>query len=397
MSDIPPEVVRFFRAQGPIDPSLIDPSSISPPGTFWTKDISNAYRYQAMNPGRDIIYVDIPKSELFRHGITNDPLWGQTGGYEVQLPVELTSRFNPQPYVGRQMAIPGREEVLSRYFPVGTGLSGDAEEQLLRQLVDYERLYPDLMDRLTAMYPADETGYMGMEINTKGNPGSPLWSDGDYFSRFTDEPLRQGTAAADLPELLDFNIHYDPEAMNRPLGGLSGRYMRNSLDAPMRMRMAEFARQFDDPDKYFRELGERVIPPEALHLTNGRPISVDDFAWSAVSVPLDSERQFMSKTGDSIKPHRQFEKGLRRGLNQMKSQGFRGATNLGGAASVASLPLALLGGSLGLPQPVTRVGAGALAGAPFGLPGVLGGAALGGLASVVDPKSLLGQALGAIV
>lgn len=82
----------------------------------------------------------------------------------------------------------------------------------------------------------------------------------------------------------------------------------------------------------------------------------------------------------------------------MKSEGFRGATNLRGAAGMAGLPLALIAPRLGVPEPVARAAGGALTGGSlFGLPGAAIGGGLGLLASQVDGKSLLGQVLGSIV
>jgi hypothetical protein len=84
----PPDVERFFRAQGEINPNLVDQSSLAEPGTYWTKDLGSAYRYQAEAPGRRVMFVDVPKSELFRQGITGD--------YEVKMPREFSQRFNPR-------------------------------------------------------------------------------------------------------------------------------------------------------------------------------------------------------------------------------------------------------------------------------------------------------------
>lgn len=92
----PDDIERFYRAQGDIDPALINQDSLTPPGTYWTKDLGNAYRYQAQNPGRRIMFVDIPKAELFRAGYGNNPMLANTGGYEINMPQDFTQRFKPR-------------------------------------------------------------------------------------------------------------------------------------------------------------------------------------------------------------------------------------------------------------------------------------------------------------
>lgn len=123
----------------------------------------------------------------------------------------------------------------------------------------------------------------------------------------------------------------------------------------------------------------------------------EDLADDAIEITSPTDREYASKFYEQPEFRNQMRSGGR-ALNQMKSEGFRGSTNLRSAAGMAGLPLALLGPRLGLPTPVARAAGGALTGGSlFGVPGAIVGGGLGLLASQVDDKSLLGQVLGSMV
>ena len=301
-------------------------------------------------------------------------------------------------------------------IPSGIAVSQDSQDALLRQMMNIERLWPGLMGRfhdVNFVIPTPETidwpllksreGWIPHTYRTQFrysvDPVTPQVPSNEWrtVGRVEPNPTAAGSLdqwRVDISPLADSAfgpIAVPPNVIDMRFRGAA----RNALAK----RMMEHANAVSggNPADYFDDMYRRHWgnPSDAARIDPSG--MAEDLADDAIEITSPTDREYASKFYEQPEFRNQMRSGGR-ALNQMKSEGFRGSTNLRSAAGMAGLPLALLGPRLGLPTPVARAAGGALTGGSlFGVPGAIVGGGLGLLASQVDDKSLLGQVLGSMV